>query len=282
MILIADSGATKTDWACVSEDGAQRIRFQSLGYNPNYITGEEIRKDILESLPENFPIDEVGEIYFYGAGVTELQYDFVRGVLRGIFTLAGEVFIAMDLLASARALLGNNPGFAAILGTGTNSCLYDGEKITLNIDSLGFILGDEGSGGYVGKRLICDFIRGDMPEHIRKEVGELLGKNGDELIDQIYTKPFPNRFCAQYCKWVGDNRHRDQYYHDLMLGSFKDFFKNIVSHYPDYKKHQLNCVGSVGFCYKDLLAEAAESFGMELGNIIKAPMDGLIEYHTKN
>jgi N-acetylglucosamine kinase-like BadF-type ATPase len=119
MILIADSGSTKTDWVCISEDGKRRIDFKSLGYNPNYITGDEIRGDILKNIPENFPIDEVKEIYFYGAGVTELQYDFMRGVLKSVFPLAETVFIAMDLLAAARALLGRESGFAAILGTGT-------------------------------------------------------------------------------------------------------------------------------------------------------------------
>lgn len=280
MILIADSGSTKTDWACVSRDGSARIDFKSLGYNPNYISGDEIEKDILDSLPAGFPKDEVHEIYFYGAGVTELQYDFMRGVLRKVFTNAGEVFIAMDLLASARALLGKEAGFAAILGTGTNSCLYDGTDITLNIDSLGFILGDEGSGGYVGKTLIRDFIRYDQPEEIRTEVAELLGKNGDELIDQIYTKPFPNRYCAQFCKFVGDSRNRHPYYHNLLKNSFRDFFNNIVSHYPDYRSYKLNCVGSVGYYYKDVLKEAADEAGMELGRIIRAPLDDLVKFHT--
>lgn len=282
MILIADSGSTKTDWACVSKDGGTRIDFKSLGYNPNYISGDEIEKDILDSLPAGFPTDKVHEIYFYGAGVTELQYDFMRGVLKRVFTNAGEVFIAMDLLASARALLGREAGFAAILGTGTNSCLYDGTDITLNIDSLGFILGDEGSGGYIGKTLIRDFIRFDQPEEVRKEVAELLGKNGDELIDQIYTKPFPNRYCAQFCKFVGDNRHRFPYYYNLLKSSFKDFFDKIVSHYPDYRSYKLNCVGSVGYYYKDVLKEAADEAGMELGRIIRAPLDDLVKFHTTN
>lgn len=282
MILIADSGSTKTDWACVSKDGGTRIDFKSLGYNPNYISGDEIEKDILDSLPAGFPTDKVHEIYFYGAGVTELQYDFMRGVLKRVFTNAGEVFIAMDLLASARALLGREAGFAAILGTGTNSCLYDGTDITLNIDSLGFILGDEGSGGYIGKTLIRDFIRFDQPEEVRKEVAELLGKNGDELIDQIYTKPFPNRYCAQFCKFVGDNRHRLPYYNNLLKSSFKDFFDKIVSHYPDYRSYKLNCVGSVGYYYKDVLKEAADEAGMELGRIIRAPLDDLVKFHTTN
>lgn len=279
MLLIADSGSTKTDWSCVSRNDDVRIDFTSQGYNPNYIGGEEIREDILASLPPHFPVDDVREIHFYGAGVTELQYDFMRGVLRGVFPGATEIFIAMDLLAAARALLGREAGFAAILGTGTNSCLYDGERITQNIDSLGFILGDEGSGGYVGKKLIRDFIRGDQPEAIRREVGELLGKNGDELIDQIYTKPFPNRYCAQFCRYVGDHRHRHPYFYNLVLDSFRDFFSNIVSHYPDYRSYKLNCVGSVGYCLKDLLQIAAGEAGMELGRIIRTPLEDLIKYH---
>lgn len=282
MILIADSGSTKTDWACVSRDGRIRTDFKSLGYNPNFISGGEIEEDIRKSLPADFRLEDVHEIYFYGAGVTELQYDFMRGVLKKVFFNAGKVFIAMDLLASARALLGRKAGFAAILGTGTNSCIYDGEDITLNIDSLGFILGDEGSGGYIGKALIRDFIRNDQPKEVHDEVARLLGKNGDELIDQIYTKPFPNCYCAQFCKFVGDHRDIHPYYHDLVLNSFRDFFRNIVSHYPDYSSFRLNCVGSVGFYLRDLLEVAAGEAGMELGRIICSPLDDLVRYHLNS
>lgn len=281
MILIADSGSTKTDWAYVSKDGLARIDFKSLGYNPNYISGKEIEEDIRKSLPSGVCPEDVEEIYFYGAGVTELQYDFMRNVLRAVFTKARKVFIAMDLLASARALLGRESGFAAILGTGTNTCIYDGTDITLNIDSLGFILGDEGSGGYIGKTLIRDFIRNDQPESVHEEVSALLGKTGDELIDQIYTKPFPNRYCAQFCKFVADHKDSNPYYHDLIIGSFRAFFKNIVSHYPDYTTYKLNCVGSVGYYLKGLLKEAADEAGMALGKIICSPVDGLVTFHTK-
>ena len=280
MILIADSGSTKTDWMCVSEDGNRRICFTSQGYNPNYITQEQMREDILHALPAGFPREAIREIHFYGAGVTELQYGFVRSVLRGIFPNAEPIAVAMDLLAAARALLGRGSGFAAILGTGTNSCLYDGERITLNIDSLGFILGDEGSGGYLGKRLIRDFIRGDMPEEVRRLTAAELGLSGDELIDRIYTRPFPNRFCAQYSRFVGKNLHTDPYFHQLVTDSFRDFFRNIVSHYPDYRRYRFNCVGSVGYAYRDLLTSVAGEFGMAPGRIIRAPMEGLIDYHT--
>lgn len=280
MILIADSGSTKTDWACVPEDGSRRITFTSQGYNPNYISQDEMREDILRSLPAGFPRGEVREIYFYGAGVTELQYDFVRRTLHAVFPASAAIFVAMDLLAAARALLGRRAGFAAILGTGTNSCLYDGERITCNIDSLGFILGDEGSGGYLGKRLISDFIRGEMPESVRQLTAATLGRTGDELIDCIYTQPFPNRFCAQYSRFVGENLHTDPYFHDLVLDSFRAFFRNIISRYPDFHTFRFNCVGSVGYAFRDILAVVAGEFGMKTGRILQAPMEGLIDYHT--
>ena len=182
MILIADSGATKTEWACISKDGATRIGFFSQGYNPNYITGTQIVADIRANLPQGLSPDLVEEIYFYGAGVTELQYPFMEKTLREVFPKAVQVFIAMDTLASCRALLQREPGFAAILGTGANSCLYDGCNEGLNVDSCGFILGDEGSGGYLGKRMITDYIRRNMPARVYELVGRELGRTNDETV----------------------------------------------------------------------------------------------------
>lgn len=278
MILVADSGSTKTDWAYVRK-GAEPGYFTSQGYNPNYISGPDIQEDIRKNLPEGFCPEEVTEVYFYGAGVSELEYDFMKETLRGVFSNAGTVFVAMDLLAAARALLGDEPGFAAILGTGMNTCLYDGTKETLNIDSLGFILGDEGSGGYIGKMFLRDYARGNMPSEIYAEAKALVGKNAEEIIEQVYTKPMANRYCAQFCKWVGDHRHTHPYYNNLMKNAFRDFFRNEVCLYPDYQKYTLNCVGSVGYYNRDLLEEVAEEFGMKLGNFIKSPIDGLIKYH---
>jgi glucosamine kinase len=280
MILIADSGSTKTDWACVSPDGSRVIRFRSQGYNPNYISKEDISADVKKNLSEGFPTDEVTEIDFYGAGVTELQYPLMRKALQAVFKNATTANIAMDTLASARALLGHKSGFAAILGTGTNTCLYDGENQTLNIDSLGFILGDEGSGAYLGKRMICDFIRGDMPKDVSKIVADKLGKNGDELIDQIYTRPFPNRYCAQFAPFIKENMPKYPYFNDLVEDAFRAFFQDIVSHYPDYRKYKFNCVGSIGYYFRDILESVANDFGMDVDVILQAPMEGLIKYHT--
>ena len=282
MILIADSGATKTEWACISKDGATRIGFYSQGYNPNYISGTQIVADIRANLPEGLAPDLVDEIYFYGAGVTELQYPFMEKTLREVFTKASQVFIAMDTLASCRALLQREPGFAAILGTGANSCLYDGCNEGLNVDSCGFILGDEGSGGYLGKRMITDYIRRNMPERVYKLVGEELGRTNDELIDIIYTKPFPNRFCAQYARFICEHLDFDPYFPELVTDAFRKFFERIVTHYPDYQKYTFNSVGSVGYFFKSLLQPVVEAFGMKMGTVLQAPMEGLIKYHTQN
>ena len=282
MILIADSGATKTEWACISKDGATRIGFFSQGYNPNYITGTQIVSDIRTNLPQGLSPDLVDEIYFYGAGVTELQYPFMEKTLREVFPKAEKVFIAMDTLASCRALLQREPGFAAILGTGANSCLYDGCNEGLNVDSCGFILGDEGSGGYLGKRMITDFIRRNMPPKVYELVGQELGRTNDELIDIIYTKPFPNRFCAQYAKFICEHLDFDPYFPELVTDAFRKFFERIVTHYPDYQSYTFNSVGSVGYYFKPLLEKVVEEFGMKMGTVLQAPMEGLIQYHTQN
>ena len=282
MILIADSGATKTEWACISKDGATRIGFFSQGYNPNYITGTQIVADIRANLPEGLSPDLVDEIYFYGAGVTELQYPFMEKTLREVFAKAEKVFIAMDTLASCRALLQREPGFAAILGTGANSCLYDGCNEGLNVDSCGFILGDEGSGGYLGKRMITDYLRHNMPPKVYKLVGKELGRTNNELIDVIYTKPFPNRFCAQYAKFISEHLDYDPYFPELVTDAFRKFFERIVTHYPDYQKYTFNSVGSVGYYFRSLLEPVVKEFGMKMGTVLKAPMEGLIKYHTEN
>ena len=280
MILIADSGATKTQWGCVNRDGTGRHDFFSQGYNPNYISGEDIIADIRANLPQGFDTDAVEAIYFYGAGVTPMQYPFVEKCLRTVFGKAGVVFIAMDTLASCRALLQREPGFAAILGTGTNSAMYDGCNEGLNVDSCGFILGDEGSGGYLGKRLITDFIRCNMPEAVYKIVGKELGHSNEELLDIIYTKPFPNRFCAQYAKFIGEHLDFDPYFPALVEDAFTKFFQRIVTHYPDYTKYSFNAVGSVAYHFRPILEKVVERFGMKMGVILKAPMDGLVKYHT--
>ncbi len=281
MILIADSGATKTAWSCIPDDGGPLISFVSQGYNPNYISEADMVEDIKDSIPSGFPDVSVTDIYFYGAGVTPLQYPLMERVLRAVFTSADTVFIAMDTLASCRALLQREAGFAAILGTGSNSCLYDGCNEGLNVDSCGFILGDEGSGAYLGKCMITDYIRHNMPPDVYSLVGRKLEMSNDELIDRIYTRPFPNRFCAQYAEFIHENLDFSPYFTDLVTDSFRQFFLKIVTHYPDYRSYSFNAVGSVAFHFRQQLQQVVEEFGMRMGKIMEQPMEGLVKYHSK-
>lgn len=281
MILIADSGSTKTDWAGFSLDKKEYAAFRSQGYNPNYISADKIAEDILANLPESIDRFAVEEIYFYGAGVTPMQYPFMQACLQSVFVNAKTIQIAMDTLASCRALLGSEPGFAAILGTGANTCLYDGLNETLNVDSCGFILGDEGSGGYLGKRLITDYIRHSMPEKVYDLLTEALGMSNEELIDTIYTKPYPNRFCAQYAKFIREHIEFDPYFQNLVNDAFHKFFDRIVTHYPAYQSYTFNAVGSVAYHFWKYLEPVVKEYGMAPGRILQAPMEGLIEYHSK-
>lgn len=278
--LIADSGSTKTDWCCLECGSGRQLRFTSQGYNPNYMTRAEIAADMLRCLPSDLDTDSIDEVYFYGAGVTPMQYPFIESILRSVFPALDGVSVAMDTLAAARALLGRKPGLAVILGTGMNSCLYDGEEEVLNIDSCGFIMGDEGSGGYIGKTLLRDFIRGDMPAYAGKIVAAKVRMSPEEIIDTIYTKPFPNRFCAQYSRFVKMHLGSGPYFRELVESSFRDLFRNVISRYPNYRDYSFNCVGSVGYGFKDILEGVVSEYGMKVGRIVRTPMPGLVEYHT--
>ena len=279
MILIADSGSTKTEW-CLIDSNRKTTEFTTDGYNPCYMGADRLSEILKPNLPKDFDPTCVTTVAFYGAGVYEDKYSVIEQAIHPIFPHA-QIDAAMDLIGSARSLLGRNSGFAAILGTGTNSCLYDGTKVTLNIDSLGFLLGDEGSGGYMGKRIIGDYIRGYMPEDLREKFWDTYRLTNDELIERIYSNPMPNSYCASFTRFLtGEHAGHEYLEQHIIRDSFRDFFKNIVSHYPAYEQYSFNCVGSIGYIFMQALTEVALEYHMQTGNIISSPMEGLIKYHN--
>ena len=279
MILVADSGSTTTNW-CMICPGNTRFYFDTEGYNP-YTTGTEyIKKSILAQLPSQVNAATASAVYFYGSGCFDDKVAVVADALAAIFYNAA-LYVGLDLLGTARAVLGNSPGFAAILGTGTNSCLYDGEEITDNIDSLGHLLGDEGSGFYMGKMLLGDFIRGYMPAAVRHEFIYTYGLTREAIMDRLYTQPLPNRFCAGFTSFLSTSRADTGYTRNIVQTAFDHFFKNLVAHYPNHDQYSFNCTGSVGYAFKDLLAQTANSYNMQVGTIIKTPIEGLVEHHAK-
>ena len=277
MILIADSGSTKTQW-CLMDANETTTEFSTEGYNPCYMGADQLFGVLKPNLPNDFDPACVTTVAFYGAGVYEDKYSIIEQAIRPIFPHA-HIDASMDLMGSARALLGQNSGFAAILGTGTNSCLYDGTKITHYIDSLGFLLGDEGSGGYMGKRLIGDYIRGYMPEGLREKFRDTYQLTNDELIERIYSHSMPNRYCASFTRFLtGENAGNEYLEQHIIRDSFRDFFRNLVSRYPNYARYSFNCVGSIGWIFRQALAEVAQEYHMQVGNMISSPMQGLIKY----
>ncbi|MFC0515182.1 N-acetylglucosamine kinase [Mucilaginibacter angelicae] len=280
MIIIADGGSTKTNWCLVTEEG-KKVYFNTEGYNPYFSSTEYIIQSLNESLPTDLEKNQITEVNYYGAGCsTPEMRKIVEEAMKVVFAGA-KVNIGHDLLAAARALLGNTEGFAAILGTGTNTCIYDGKEVVQNIDSGAYILGDEGSGCYIGKKLLTDYLRGYMPEPVRNLFWETYKLTPDDINEQVYTQPRANRFCASFSKFVYDNNVHIEYSRNLVRTSFEDFFRNLVTHYPDYQKYTFNCIGSVGYNFRNVLEEVVTENGMVVGNIIRSPIDNLVKYHLE-
>lgn len=276
MILIADSGSTKTDW--VLADGKADSRYKTGGFNPYFIGTEAICKTLGADLLPQIGTGIVKKVHFYGAGCSTAEnVEIVRSALSRLFPQA-EVRVGHDMLAAARALLGNQRGFAAIIGTGSNTCLYNGREIECNIDSLGYLLGDEGSGSYIGKKIVRDFMRGYLPPALESKFVAAYGLKNNEIFDSLYNKEAPNRFLASFCKFAHQNKDH-VYIQKLLRQSFLDFFDNLVSRYPGYRNYTFNCVGSVGFIFRDHLEQVAELHRMKVGKLIASPIDELVNYH---
>jgi glucosamine kinase len=278
MILVADSGSTKTDWVLM--DGKEQLRYKTIGYNPYFINSESIYHSLTEHLvPQVDPL-KVEKIHFYGAGCsTPENTEIVNKALTRCF-IRSEISVGHDMLAAARALLGNKKGFAAIIGTGSNTCLYDGRDVEQNIDSLGYLLGDEGSGSYIGKKIVRDYMRGYLPADLDRKFKDKYKISTREIFNTLYNKPLPNRFLASFCMFADENK-KEEYIRQIVRDSFSDFFKNLVSKYPGYREHEFNCVGSVGHAFKEILEEVSLTYNMKPGKIVNSPIDDLVQYHVE-
>ncbi|MBC7693939.1 MAG: hypothetical protein H7141_00685 [Burkholderiales bacterium] len=278
-ILIADSGSTKTDWVLL-DNNKVIVSFQTIGFNPYFQSSEEISAEIKASLMPILKdhISNLTHISFYGAGCSSSEK--INVVKQGLFLAFGNVpsEVNHDLLAAARALCGKEKGIACILGTGSNSCLYNGETIVENVPSVGYFFGDHGSGATIGRMFIQDYFDGKLPAHL-KQAFEEAGYHREIILESIYKKPMPSKYLAGVVKFLV-NYNNEIYVKDLIKKCFLDFFDAQVSKYTNAKNLPVNSVGSVGFHYKELLTDAAREKGFMIGNIIKSPIDGLIKYHS--
>ncbi|MDD4636624.1 MAG: BadF/BadG/BcrA/BcrD ATPase family protein [Bacteroidales bacterium] len=278
MKLVADSGSTKTQWTLFSPD-MEKKEFLTAGINPYYQSQEEIADFLSDNL--KFTEEEyatVSEIHFYGAGCAdETKNEVVRGALCRFFPKA-DIEVQSDLLGAARALFGHTSGIACILGTGSNSCYYDGEIIVKNITPLGFILGDEGSGAVLGRQLIADYMKRMMPLDVSELFYERFRIDRTKIMESVYRRPFPNRFMASFAPFL--SMHRDHpYIQQLILDGFDAFFRRNVMQY-DYQSLSAGFIGSVGYSFQRELTTVASRYGIRISEIHKSPIDGLISYHS--
>lgn len=279
MILIVDSGSTKTDWCFATSATAFKV-VHTGGINPAVQAKEEIESTVADMLSqasrESISCGSVAKVSFYGAGCTEAFAPIVGSALRSHFITA-TISVHSDLLAAARALCGTAPGIACILGTGSNSCFYDGHAIVAHTPALGYILGDEGSGAVLGRMFLNAVLKGAMSEEISKDFLEETGLTQTDIINKVYRQPSPNRFLASLSKYI--SRHLDDAALErLVVENFETFISRNLSNYnaPD---NVINAVGSVAFFYKEQLRKAALNKGYEVGHILKSPMEGLLSYH---
>lgn len=279
MILIADSGSTKTDW--VLHNGTDIVaRVKTQGLNPTQQSAEDIYGILLAELAGQIKTDAPETIYFYGAGCAyENANKRMEAALKKIFR-TNDIHINSDLLAAARALCGHEEGIACILGTGSNSCLFDGEKIIDNTPSLGYILGDEGSGAHLGRQLVSDCIKKQLPTELREKFMNQYNLDVAGILERVYRSPLPNRWLASFTPFLSENR-KNAHIHALLKHCFTQFFQRNTM---VYRRSWLpiHIIGGVGINFANEIKETAESLGLSIGNIVESPMKGLIEYHKTN
>ena len=281
MFLIADSGSTKTDW-CLCKKGTILNNLQTQGINPYHQSEEAIkeviREELLPQLPETTEVSKLN-IIFYGSGcANETACNRVREAIQKVLR-TNDITIHSDLLGAARALCGREEGIACVLGTGSNSCLYNGKEIIANIPPLGYILGDEGSSAVLGRRLVGDCLKNQLPDALRNEFLTEYSLTQEIILEKVYRQPLANRFLASLTPFLSKHREVPEI-HKLLVESFTDFF---VRNVKQYRRPWLpiHFVGSIANAFSAELKEAAESLGMELGTILQSPMEGLIKYYIE-
>lgn len=278
MILLADGGSTKVDW-CLVDQGKLKKRVITKGANPFFRSTEDISKEISHALIPELNGDTIDAVYFYGAGCAfPEKNDIVKAAIaENIAT--GVIEIESDLLGAAVGLCGDQAGIVCILGTGSNSCYYDGKKIVKNVSPLGYILGDEGSGAVLGKIFLGSCLKNQLTEGIKEKFLEYIDLPIPQIMDNVYKQPLPNRFLASFCPFLKEHLN-DKSVYELVYNAFTDFFKKNVMQY-DYKDHKVSFAGSVAFHFQDVLLKVAADLGITIGDIKQSPMDGLINFYTK-
>jgi glucosamine kinase len=276
--LICDSGSTKAEWCLL--DGKKKKIVSTQGLSPYFLSTQQIVEILQKELQPKIKKYNVDEVFFYGTGCSNPQnVASVKKAIKTVFTTAKKVNVDHDLMGAAKALCGKNKGIACILGTGSNSCFYNGKKIVKNSPGLGYVLGDEGSGAYLGKKVIQYFLYNTFDEDLMDRFNAKYNTNSVEILNNVYKQPLPNRYLASYVGFLIENRGHYMI-ENIIEDAFNDFFFNHIYKYAQSWTMPINFVGSVAFGFKDVLKDLCNAYELQLGTVIKKPMDGLIKYHS--
>ena len=246
--------------------------------NPYQQSEEELSREVATALVPQLPSTEIEEVHFYGAGCIYDKIPLMQRVLNSHLAITKCCEVNSDMLAVAHGLCGHEPGIACIMGTGSNSCFYDGKEIVKNVSSLGYILGDEGSGSVLGKLFISDLYKNQLGNELRMEFEKQYGLDVGQVIDKVYRQPYPNRFLASFAPFIKQHLDHPSIY-QLVLGSFLAFFRRNVMQYES-DKYPVYFNGSIAWHFQEVLQEAASQLGINIGEIVKSPMEGLIKYFS--
>ncbi len=279
MKLTVDSGSTKTDWGFFDTPDNLKT-YGTQGINPCHQSEVEIRSIIASELVSKATDTEFGaitEVHYYGAGCATAEIcSQMAGILAAFFPNAA-ISVESDMLGAARALCGNSEGVACVLGTGSNSCLYNGREIVDQVPSLGYILGDEGSSAALGRRLISDCLKRQLPESVCREFLSKYGLDKDTIIENVYRKPMANRYIAGFAPFLYEKRSISEV-HKIIIQCFSEFFtRNVINYHRPWLP--VHFVGSLADNFAAELAETADSLGMTIGKIVASPLEGLVQYH---
>lgn len=278
-ILIADSGATKATWCLLG--GSKKKIIKTQGISPYYVDTQQIVAILEKELLPKLKKASIGTIHFYGTGCSNPKnINIVKAALKKAIPSAKKINIDHDLMAAAKALCGDAKGVACILGTGSNSCVYSGKKITKNNPAPGFILGDEGSGAYLGKKVLQYHIYNTFDEELQHKFKLKYNTTYPEILDNVYRKPFPSRYIASFTTFLSENRGHYMI-ENIIEDGLSDFFFSHLYKYTETWTTPINFTGSIAWHFRDVVKELCDSFELQLGKIIKTPMDGLIIYHGR-
>ena len=280
MIAIADSGSTKTDWVILNDDLTESFRTNTIGFNPYHIDAPSIEAEMLKNEDLKRIAADVSHVYFYGAGCSaDFLREIVKDGFKNVFS-AADILVAHDLLAACYAVYRGKPTIVCIIGTGSNACYFDGKEVSEATPSLAYILGDEGSGSYMGKKLLHAYFSKKMPEHLSKKFDDTYHLTVDQLNVNVYQKPLANAYLATFSKFVNEHK-REPFIQNLIYSAMSDFFDAQVMPIPEARFSEVNFIGSVAYYYEDIIRSVAATYHLEVGHVVRKPIDNVVDYHKK-